>query len=700
MPDARSPKVSAAHLLRNAVLYVRQSSPRQVLENRESGRRQYALSDRAVALGWDRSRIQVIDEDQGLTGDGSAERSGFQGLMGSIANGKVGIVLCLEISRLVRDSADWHQLLRVAALTDTLILDEAAVYDPRDSNDRLILGVKGTIFEYEMYSIKLRLHGGRVNKAKRGALLMPLPAGLEYDSKGDVALAADKAISNAIALVFTKFSELGSATAATRWFQRENIPLPSRLRWGEDSGEIHWRIPNEARVMNILRNPRYAGIYAYGRTQRVLRADGSRSRQVVPMEEWTARIPDAHVGYVDWNTYLANQAVLARNGRQLTASVRRAGVRSGSGLLQSIAICSNCGRHMKVQYASANPANGKPAHHYYICVRGHRREECRFICGKPVDAAVSRFVIAAMSQESIDLAMAVQKQVRDDFTQADARREERIEALRYEASLARRRHHAVDPDKRLVAEALEAEWNSRLQELEEARKERDACREAAEQDLSDGQLRQIRSLVDDFEAVWSAPATDALDRKRLLGYLVEDAILRRDGNNILVELRLRGGRTAVLDPIPAPIPSWKRRTTRPETVDTLDDLLETVPEARAAEELNRAGHTNWRGEPMTMRGVRNIVKTRKMKSWAARQSEKLRAQGFEEASELARKYGVTGNTIRTWAHSGILQMGPVSHGKRTKCLYRPPPGTEADLEGKTRSKAPESKCPDISNFHT
>ena len=646
MPDARSPKVSAAHLSRDAVLYVRQSSPRQVLENQESGRRQYALSDRAVALGWDRSRVQVIDEDQGLTGDGSAERSGFQNLMGWVANGKVGIVLCLEISRLVRNSADWHQLLRVAALTNTLILDEAAVYDPRDGNDRLILGVKGTIFEYEMHSIKLRLHGGRVSKAKRGALLMPLPAGLDYDSKGDVALSADKTISNAIALVFTKFAELGSATAATRWFQRENIPLPSRLRWGEDSGEIHWRIPNEARVMNILRNPRYAGIYAYGRTRRVLRADGSWSRQVVPMEEWTACIPDAHVGYVDWNTYLANQAVLARNGRQLTASVRRAGVRSGSGLLQSIAICSNCGRHMKVQYASANPANGKPAHHYYICVRGHRREECRFICG-----------------------------------------------LRYEASLARRRHHAVDPDKRLVAEALEAEWNSRLQELEEACKERDACREAAEQDLSDGQLRQIRSLVDDFEAVWSAPATDALDRKRLLGYLVEDAILRRDVNNILVELRLRGGRTAVLDPIPAPIPSWKRRTTRPETVDTLDDLLETVPEARAAEELNRAGHTNWRGEPMTMRGVRNIVKTRKMKSWAARQSEKLRAQGFEEASELARKYGVTGNTIRTWAHSGILQMGPVSHGKRTKCLYRPPPGTEADLEGKRVRKRRKENAP-------
>ena len=452
--------------------------------------------------------------------------------------------------------------------------------------------------------------------------------------------------------------------------------------------------------MNILRNPRYAGIYAYGRPREVLQADGSCRRQAVPTEEWTTCIPNAHIGYVEWNTYVANQAVLARNSRQMTASVRRAGIRRGAGLLQSIAICSNCSRHMKVQYASANPANGKPAHHYYICARGHRREECRFICGEPVDAAVSRFVIAAMSQENIDLAMAVQQQVRDDFAQADARREERIKALRYEAGLARRRYHAVDPDKRLVAEALEAEWNTRLQELEEACKERDACREAAEQQLSDEQFRQIRSLVDDFEAVWSAPATDASDRKRLLRHLVEDTTLRRDADTIQVELRLRGGRTAILDPIPAPIPSWKRRTTRPETVDALDDLLERVPEAQAAVELNGAGHTNWRGGPMTIRGVRNIVKTRKMMSWAARQIMKLRAQGFEDASDLALKYGVTEKTIRTWAHSGILQTGPVSHGKRTKCLYRPTPEREADLERNTRSEAPESKCTDTNNFHT
>ena len=667
-------KIRARHLEREAILYVRQSSPQQVAGNRESARRQYGLQERAAALGWPGEQIRVIDEDQGLSGAFSANRCGFQELMDRVANDQVGILLCLEVSRLVRDSADWHQLLRLAALADTLILDENAVLDPQDSNDRLLLGIKGTISEFELHSIKLRLRGGRESKALRGELRTLLPVGLEYDAKGGIALHGNAAVSKAVALVFPKFAELGSSSATARWFRDQRILLPTRIRSGPDRGALRWEPAQDWKILNILKNPRYAGAYVYGRSRHSYKADGSKTSRKLPMEEWMVCIPGSHPGYIDWDAYLANRAILSCNHPLHMTASRVANLGDGRGLLQSRAICGSCGQRMKVRYASANPARGRKERYHYTCPTDRRANGCRFIPAAVVDKAVTGFAIAAMNRSNIDLALAVHEQVRADFAQSDARRSEQIEGLRYEADLARRRHHAVDPANRQVVAALEEEWNARLQELEEACREREIFRDKAEMEMSAAQLRKVRELAEDFAKVWDAPQTEARDRKRLLGFLVEDAVLSSDGETVRIGLRMRGGHIKHLDPIPVPMPQWKQRKTRPATIQALDALLDTLPEPEATEELNRQGHANWQGEPMTLQRVRNIMNRYKLKTWTARQLERMHEEEFFTAGELAKRFHVAPITVRQWARAGIVDRRPFPFARKITHVYRAVPG--------------------------
>ena len=671
-------KIRARHLEREAVLYVRQSSPQQVFGNRESARRQYGLQERAATLGWPAERILVIDEDQGLSGAFSANRNGFQELMDRVANDRVGILLCLEVSRLVRDSADWHHLLRLAALADTLILDENAVLDPKDSNDRLLLGIKGTLSEFELHSIKLRLRGGRESKALRGELRTQLPVGLEYNAKGGVELHGNAAVSNSLALAFRKFSELGSCGATARWLREQSIPLPTRIRSGPDRGTLRWEPAQHWKVFNILSNPRYAGAYVYGRNRHSYKADGSMTSRKLPMEEWMVCIPGSHPGYIDWDAYLANRAVLAGNHPSHMTASRIAHKGNGRGLLQSRAICGCCGQRMLVRCAGAGPAKRSQEKAHYGCPRDRRVPGCRYVPVAEVDKAVSDFAIAAMNRSNIDLALAVQEQVRADFAQSDARRRERIEGLRYEADVARRRHHAVDPANRLVVAALEEEWNARLQELEDACREREIFRDTAEREMSATQLRKVRELAEDFARVWDAPQTENRDRKQLLGFLIEDAVLSSDGDTIQIGLRMRGGHVKHLQPVPVPVPHWKQKKTRPATIQALDALLDTLPEREAAEELNRQGHTNWLGEPMTLRRVRIIMNRYKLKTWTARQLENMRQEGFVTARELANRFNVAPTTIRNWARTGTIESRPFPYARKITHVYRAASGCAPD----------------------
>lgn len=330
MSGLATSKVEGHHLERQACLYVRQSSLRQVVEHTESARRQYGLSRKARALGWPAERIRVIDEDQGKSAASSTHRSGFQDLIARIAARKVGIVLGLEVSRLARDNADWHLLLRIAGYTRTLILDENGVYDPNDTNDRLLLGVRGTISEFELEGIKARLIGGQRSAAARGALKLKLPIGLAYNESDEVVFDPDRSIVDAVDGVFGSFRRLGSAAGVVKWMDRENIRLPSRPRNGPNRGQLQWALPSFGQILRILKNPRYAGAYTYGRRRSELQADGTVRIRTVPMDQWHVLIRDAHVGFIEWEEYLRIQATLASNSRTFKPAGRVAAPRNGA----------------------------------------------------------------------------------------------------------------------------------------------------------------------------------------------------------------------------------------------------------------------------------------------------------------------------------------------------------------------------------
>ena len=677
MSETATRKIAPHHLEREACLYVRQSSLRQVAENTESARRQYGLSRKAMALGWPAECIRVIDDDQGKSGAYSGNRSGFRDLMARIAAGEVGIVLGLEVSRLARDNADWHQLLRVAGITDTLILDETGIYDPNDSNDKLLLGFKGSFSEFELQGIKARLLGGQRSAAARGALKMLLPIGLAYDHNDEVVFDPDRSIVDAIRQVFESFRRRGSAMAVVKWMHREDVTLPSRPRTGPTRGELRWALPSFAQVGRILRTPRYAGAFVYGRNRIQRRGDGTSRVRVVPMDEWEVCIPGAHVGFIDWEEYLRNQATMASNARAFLGSgARTAAPREGSALLQSRVLCGHCGRRMSPTYANARPSRDAPAGYHYVCkeplVR-YGRKTCQSVRGDLVDAGISRFVIDVMNRKNIDLALAVQEQVGAEFAEADAQRARRIEGIRYEADLARRRFFEVDPANRLVAAALEADWNERLRVLEEACREREARAAARDNELSAREAERIRDLTRDFEQVWNAAETGNTDRKRLLGHLIEDATLTRDGYEVTVELRMRGGRSLALETLHLPRPIAQIRKTPPETVAALDQLLNTHTDEAAARELNRMGHRNWKGEPYTATRLRSTRRVYGLPSYREREKKRLGGEGFSTAAEVAEQLGLTPGTVRALGRAKNdprIERGIITTVGRRYCMYR------------------------------
>jgi DNA invertase Pin-like site-specific DNA recombinase len=358
-------KVTAGHLERIAYLYVRQSTLRQVLENTESTQRQYALRQRAIALGWPAERIVVIDTDQGQSGASAADREGFQRLVAEVGMGRAGIVLGLEVSRLARNNADWHRLLEICGMSGTLILDEDGLYDPGDFNDRLLLGLKGTMSEAELHFIRARLRGGQLSKARRGELRMALPVGLVYDPAGNVALDPDAGVQQALRHLFESFQRTGSARAVVQTFTREGLLFPVRVRTGAHKGELAWMPLRHWRVLRTLHNPRYAGAFVYGRRRARKRPDGKITNETLPREQWMTLIPEAHHGYLSWEQFEINQRLLATNARAHGTDRAAGPAREGPALLQGLAICGRCGKRMTVQPPKPlrTTPSARPAYH-------------------------------------------------------------------------------------------------------------------------------------------------------------------------------------------------------------------------------------------------------------------------------------------------------------------------------------------------
>jgi DNA invertase Pin-like site-specific DNA recombinase len=426
MPDL---KVTADHLKRDAYLYVRQSTPRQVVENGESTLRQYALRDRAIAAGWPTERVRVIDCDLGKSGSSATARDGFQELVSEVALGKAGIVMGLEVSRLARNSADWHRLIELCAITSTLILDEDGIYDPANFNDRLLLGLKGTMSEAELHILKARMRGGQLNKARRGELEMAPPVGLVYRPDGKIDLDPDVQVQGALRLVFETFERTGSAMRTVRHFHKQGILFPRRLRAGLNKGELKWAPPQHARILQVLHNPRYAGAFVYGRTRTRRLPDGGTSVIRMPKSEWQFVMPGMHPGYIDWDRFEANQRRLGDNARAFGGDRRSGPPREGPALLQGRVLCGVCGERMGVRY-SREHGQTVPV---YVCQETLVRrggKACQTVPGKLVDQAIGALLVELMTPMTLGVTLAVQRELEARTGEADALRRQHLERMR------------------------------------------------------------------------------------------------------------------------------------------------------------------------------------------------------------------------------------------------------------------------------
>ena len=673
-------KVTAAHLARDAYLYVRQSSLRQVMHNTESTKRQYALRERAVALGWPIERIHTIDSDLGRSGASAADRDGFQHLVTQVAMGQVGIVLGLEVSRLARNNADWHRLIELAALAETLILDEDGIYDPAHFNDRLLLGLKGTMSEAELHVLKARLQGGIRNKARRGELPLRLPIGLVYRPDGVIALDPDQQITQSLGLLFETFRETGSAMAVVKRFRSEGLEFPRRVRRGIGQGDLLWGTLDHSRVLQILHNPRYAGAFVYGRTRSGRTAELQQTHVKVPREDWQVLIPNAHVGYITWEEFERNQEILHRNAGGFANGRRGSVPREGAALLQGRVICGHCGARMRVRYQQVQGALSP----YYQCTEASVRQAgklCQSIRGSHIDEAIGALLLQTVAPTALNVALAVQEEIADRIRQADALRATQLEQARYEAELARRRYLKVDPDNRLVADALEADWNERLRRLDTLQQEHERQREADQHLLADDARERIMTLAKDFPRVWKDPRTASIERKRMVALLLDDVTLTKD-EEIAVHVRFRGGKTHSFT-LPRPLPMSRIRKTPDEVVQILDRLLDTCTDREAAARLNQLGHCNWQGQTFTVKKVSLVRRTYGLRS----RYQRLRARGLLTAQELAEQLNVSTTTVHTWGRQGLLERE--LYGNTKRCLYAPPSGMiPAKGHGGRRPKPP------------
>jgi DNA invertase Pin-like site-specific DNA recombinase len=683
-------KVSPNHLDRDAYLYVRQSTLRQVMENTESTQRQYALRDRATALGWPIERVRVIDCDQGQSGASAADREGFQQLVAEVSLGHAGIVLGLEVSRLARNNTDWHRLLEICALTDTLILDEDGLYDPGQFNDRLLLGLKGTISEAELHVLRARLRGGILNKARRGELKTPLPVGLVYDPQGQVVLDPDRQVQDALRILFATFERAGSGCATVKYFREQGLLFPRRLRRGLRRGELVWGALVHSRVLQVLHNPRYAGAFFHGRTRWRRSGDGGKSCKRLPPDQWHALLPEAHVGYITWEQYQRNQQALRENAQAHGRDRRQGPPGEGPALLQGLVLCGLCGQRMTVRYhmRKAGPVPD------YMCQKEgieYAGRICQSILGSDIDAAVGRLLLGTLTPMTLEVAMAVQHELQQRLDEADRLRRQHVERARYEADLARERFLQVDPKNRLVADALEADWNEKLRGLTEAQEQYERQRQADRAVLDQEGRSRILALTTDFPKLWEDPKTPERERKRMARLLIEDVTLTKS-EQVTVQVRFKGGAARTLT-LPLPQPAWATWQTDPQVIAEVDRLLDDHTDGRIAALLNEKGWRSGKGGTFTKRMISRIRCQYHLRS----RFDRLRAAGMLTQREIAEQLGVHSTTIHDWRRSGLLKAH--AYHNKPEYLYEPV-GANGPLRRQGIKLTDPRRFPKVSNEET
>jgi DNA invertase Pin-like site-specific DNA recombinase len=602
----RSEKINEGHLERLAIVYVRQSTQQQVLEHRESTARQYALADRAVALGWPRAAVQVIDEDQGHSGSSAEGRSGFQRLLAEVSSDRVGLILGLEMSRLARSCKDWHALLELCAIYRTLLADADGLYDPGQYNDRLLLGLKGTMSEAELHILKSRLQQGMWNKATRGEVLNHAPIGYIRTIAGDFVMDPDEQAQAVVRLIFAQFARRGSVNGLLRWLVRHEVKLPIRPHYGVNRGAIEWRRPNRVTLLNVLHHPIYAGAYRWGHREvdprKKIPGRPTTGRTFHAHDECRVLIRDRFPAYLTWEEFEENQRKLAENsalGKMLSAP------RHGPSVLAGLVVCGRCGRHMLVSYGNATSA-AKTLR--YSCQRDaidYGVDACQSLSGAALESFVVERLLQAVSPASLELSLAASKDIERERKQLDDHWQQRRVRSHYEVEQARRQYAAVEPEHRLVARELERRWDESLRADEQLQADYARFQQDCPTQLSLQEREQILALCEDLPALWHAPTTAPEDRQTVARLLLEQVAVTVEDNTdrVDVELRWAGGFVS-RHTLSRPVQTYEQLSNYDELVARIDTLRtehKTLSEIAAT--LNAEGFHPPKRSPRFTQGI-------------------------------------------------------------------------------------------------
>jgi DNA invertase Pin-like site-specific DNA recombinase len=651
-------KVSPWHRDRLAAVYVRQSTAQQVQDHQESTRLQYGLAERAAALGWAPSRVLVIDEDLGHSASGADARPGFQRLVSEVGLDHVGIVLGIEMSRLARSGREWHQLLELCALSGTLLADPDGVYDPAEHNDRLLLGLKGTISEAELHLIKQRMWTGRLAKARRGELAVPLPSGFIRRPSGEVALDPDEQVQAVVRLIFELFNRLGTVNGVLCFLADNHIQIGIRAREGPERGELQWRRPSRVGVQNILRNPAYAGIYAYGRS----RVDPRRRQAGRPFtgrvrtvrEDWIVFLPGLLPAYISVEQY-------ERNRQRMEASRSRSqsmgAVRDGPALLAGLVACGRCGARMTVHYQRAAGGKLQPV---YMCAReksDYGGGQCQQVAGSCVDGYVTGLLLAAMAPAALEVSLAAAGQAEAQRAQVDRIWRQRLERAEFAAGRARRQYQLAEPENRLVVRQLEKDWEAALAERQRLGEEYDRFTAARPRRLTAAERQQIQALAADLPAVWNAPTTTGADRKQLIRHLIEQVRITVLGASEKVDVEVTwvgGHRTAAQ--ITRPVACLTQLSYYPQLAARARELAaDGCTTAQIAERLNAEGFRPPKRIPaFTPNAVTDLLRALGIhrSQVPARRNRPALAQHEWWLRDLADHLGMSAITLDAWVRRG------------------------------------------------
>ena len=655
-----NPKVQEHHRSKPAYIYLRQSTPGQVLHHRESTERQYALREKARELGWSESLIRTLDQDLGKTGTEMTRREDFKTLVADVSMGQVGAVFALEVSRLARSNLDWQRLLELCALTSTLVIDEDGCYDPADFNDGLLLGLKGVMASAEIHFLRARLQGGKLHKAQKGELRFPLPVGFCYDAESRIIQDPDEEVRGAVSLVFRLFRETGSAFAVMQRFAAGALRFPKRAYGGAWDGKLIWGRLTHGRVLGLLKNPSYAGQYVFGRFQyrREISPEGQvhPRKHAVVMPDWCVSLQDHHPGYIRWEEFLHNQERLEKNQTNGEETVLAGPAREGLALLQGLLLCGHCGRRLTVRYTG----NGG-IYPRYQC-NWLRREslgtskECLNIRCDLLDAAVSEEVLKALQPAELELALAALAELEWRDQALGRQWQMRIERAEYEAALAERRYLEVDPSQRLVASTLERRWNNALLQLEDLKKQAAELQRQEARVATPEQKAKVLALAQDLPRVWHAPTTQAKDRKRMLRLLLKDITVEKLSplQQLQVHIRWQGGASTSLS-VPLP-PKIADRVRYPAVlVDRVRQLALRLPDAEIAAQLQREGHVSAKGQAYTAKIVQWIRGCYQIPRAVLKRPEEL------SVDQVAKEFGVSPSVVYYWIERHLIQARRINN---------------------------------------